>query len=571
MRFGAQMVAARGQPRALARLNGSVINGLNLKNLFSDGSAGGWWDVSDPSTLFSDTAMTTPATLGGAVAAVRDKSGNGNTLLQATLAKRPILSQTADGRLYLAFDGVSHFMGASFTAAQPLSRALHIRLPSISASTQMICDGYYAAGSGTVNTQAQLQRTNLTSPATNTSHAFLLSAGSSVNTDLGHIPIGAAETAFLDFNGATSYAGDDDWPVVVRNPGTASPNGIIIAGRAGYSGGADQLAKLDFFGAVHIGRLLTTTEKRQIQAFNDARRPADIVETIVTCGDSIFNMPTFAQAIPEKLRQLWVTNGVTNKALYNENVSSSRTHNAWAKEGAGVTTVALSGNSLPAAVSAVALTIVTPLDSGGTQALSGPLALQTSGGISGTQTTDDGTQVPGVMWATASGVYNFTRDVAGTGAKAVASGATFTVNRHRRTSVKRIINTGTNNPTDARALSDIQALAAQGSDFLIVGPTISQTTLAGTAPYIASRALCATLAAQYGSRFFDYFAYALNTGAGGWWADMSMVPDASNQAEIDAGKMPSLLVTDGLHPSNTATTGFANKIYSILHSTLGWW
>jgi hypothetical protein len=75
MRFGAQMVAARGQPRALARLNGSVINGLNLKNLFSDGSTGGWWDISDPTTLFTNTNMTTQAVLGDPIAAVKDKSG----------------------------------------------------------------------------------------------------------------------------------------------------------------------------------------------------------------------------------------------------------------------------------------------------------------------------------------------------------------------------------------------------------------------------------------------------------------------------------------------------------------
>jgi hypothetical protein len=564
---GAQMQQAMGQPQALARLNGAHSSG-SLAFLFSDGSTGGWWDVSDTSTLFADTAMTTPATLNGAVAAVRDKSGNGNTLLQATSAKRPILRQSADGRYYLAFDGVSHYMGASFTMAQPLSRALHFRLPSTSTATQMICDGYYSAPSGTVNTQAQLQRLNSTTPVTNTSHTFLMGAGTLVNTDLAHIPIGVAETAFLDFNNTASGAVDDDWPVTARSPGTAAPNGITIAGRAGFSGTADQLAKLDFFGGIQIGRLLTTTEKRQIQAWNESHRPADLVETIFTCGDSIFNMPAFATAIPEKLRQLWVTNGITNLALYNENVSSSRTYNAASKVGAIVTNIALSGNSLPAAIGAVTATIVQP--DGGSAGLSGPLALVSSGGVSAVLTTDNGTQVPGVLWATGSGVYNFTRDVAGATALAVSSGAVLTVQRHRRTSVKRIINTATNNPTDARAITDIQAIAAQGSDFLIVGPTMAQTTLPGSAAYIASRALCASLATQYGSRFFDYFAYALNTGAGGFWVDQGLTPDANNQSDIDAGIMPRLLVTDGLHPSTTATTGFAAKIYSLCHA-LGWW
>lgn len=546
--------------------------GFNPASLFADGSTGGWWDPSDTATLYTNTAMTTRAVLGDPVAAVRDKSGNGNTLLQATLAKRPILSQTADGRFYLAFDGVSHQMGASFTSAQPMSRALHVRLPSISTTTQMICDGYYAAASGSVNTQAQLQRLNATTPATNTSHTFLMGAGSLVNTDLGHIPIGAAETAFLDFNGATSYAGDDDWPVIVRNPGTTSPGGIIIAGRAGFSGSADQLAKLDFFGALQISRLLTTTEKRQIQAFNDGRRPADIVETIFTCGDSILNTPTFAQAIPEKLRQLLVTNGVTNRAIFNENVSSTKTNAAADKIGALATSIALSGNSLPAAISAVALTIVAPsLDSAGTQPLSGPLAQVSNVGVSGTLTTDDGTQVPGVMWATSSGVYNFTRDVAGSGAKAVSSGALFTVNRHRRTNVKRIICTATNNYAEARALSDIQALVAQGSDFFIIGPTMSNTTAFGSANYLANRALCTSLTSLYGSRFFDYFGYALNTGPGGAWARLSLTPDANNAADIAAGIMPRLFLSDAsLHPSDTYTTAVSQEVYIAIHG-IGWW
>jgi len=345
--------------------------------------------------------------------------------------------------------------------------------------------------------------------------------------------------------------------------------GIIIGGRAGFSGSADQLAKLDFFGGGIVNRLTTVTEKRQIQAFDAARRPRDLVETIFTTGDSIFNMPTFAQAIPEKLRQLLNTNGITNIAIYNENVSSSRTYNAWSKIGAGSTNIALSGNSLPAAVSAVTATIVQP--NGGSAGLSGPLALVSGVGVSGILTTDDGTRVPGVLWATASGVYNFTRDVAGTGALAVSSGALFLVTRHSRTNVKRIINTGTNNPTDARAFTDIVDIVAQGSDAFIVCPTMAQTTLPGSASYIANRALCAALIAKYGApRVFDYFGYALNTGPGGWWQDMSMTPDANNQSDIDAGIMPRLLVTDGLHPSDTATTGFSVKIYSMIHA-IGWW
>lgn len=59
--------------------------------LFGAGEQGGWYDPSDISTLFQDTAGTTPVTATGqTVARINDKSGRGNHLTQATAASRPI-------------------------------------------------------------------------------------------------------------------------------------------------------------------------------------------------------------------------------------------------------------------------------------------------------------------------------------------------------------------------------------------------------------------------------------------------------------------------------------------------
>jgi hypothetical protein len=59
--------------------------------LFNLGEVGVWYDPSDLSTLFTDTAGTTPVTAAGdAVARINDKSGRGNHATQATLAARPI-------------------------------------------------------------------------------------------------------------------------------------------------------------------------------------------------------------------------------------------------------------------------------------------------------------------------------------------------------------------------------------------------------------------------------------------------------------------------------------------------
>ncbi len=59
-------------------------------SLFAASEPGFWFDPSDLSTLFQDTAGTTPVTAAGqSVARINDKSGRGNHATQATAAQRP--------------------------------------------------------------------------------------------------------------------------------------------------------------------------------------------------------------------------------------------------------------------------------------------------------------------------------------------------------------------------------------------------------------------------------------------------------------------------------------------------
>lgn len=85
--------------------------------LFAGGVVGAWFDPSDISTLFQDTAGTTPITAAGqTVALMRDKSGNGFHATQATAAKRPTYQVATNGLGVLGFDGVDDSMA---TAAIP--------------------------------------------------------------------------------------------------------------------------------------------------------------------------------------------------------------------------------------------------------------------------------------------------------------------------------------------------------------------------------------------------------------------------------------------------------------------
>ena len=79
---------------------------VNPLILFSNGEQGAWYDPSDLSTLFQDSAGTTPVTADGQpVGLALDKSGNGNHASQATATARQ-LYRTDGARHWLEFDGV---------------------------------------------------------------------------------------------------------------------------------------------------------------------------------------------------------------------------------------------------------------------------------------------------------------------------------------------------------------------------------------------------------------------------------------------------------------------------------
>lgn len=82
-----------------------------MKALFAAGEQGGWYDPSDFSTMFQDSAGTTPVTATGQpVGKINDKTGRNNHSTQVTAASRPLLQQDASGFYYLDFDGVDDFL-----------------------------------------------------------------------------------------------------------------------------------------------------------------------------------------------------------------------------------------------------------------------------------------------------------------------------------------------------------------------------------------------------------------------------------------------------------------------------
>lgn len=85
--------------------------GFVPSRLFAAGEQGAWYDPSDWSTLYQDSAGTTPINaVEQPVGRILDKSGRGNHAYQTTSTSRPVLRQDAGGRYYLSFDGVDDFL-----------------------------------------------------------------------------------------------------------------------------------------------------------------------------------------------------------------------------------------------------------------------------------------------------------------------------------------------------------------------------------------------------------------------------------------------------------------------------
>lgn len=83
-----------------------------------------WFDASDASTLFTDSALTTPATADGdAVGGWKDKSGNGYHATQASGPnKAQLKTAIQNGRNVVRFNGTSSVLDTASFGYAPLTR-----------------------------------------------------------------------------------------------------------------------------------------------------------------------------------------------------------------------------------------------------------------------------------------------------------------------------------------------------------------------------------------------------------------------------------------------------------------
>ena len=226
----------RGNARNLRRVDGG--RKWTPARLFAAGEPGAWYDPSDFSTLFQDSAGTVPVTaVDQQVRRMLDKSGRGNHMIQPVLASAPFLRQNANGTLCLRCDGSNDWMysAANFNLSSTDKVSIFTGIKKTGSATAIVIEhgtsfvnntrvfyvvagtdavfvnGYTSAarGSGVVSSRQVSSFQNLPPP-----HTAVISATHNIPGDLSTIRVngvsgtnGAADKGEGNFGNYVLYIG----------------------------------------------------------------------------------------------------------------------------------------------------------------------------------------------------------------------------------------------------------------------------------------------------------------------------------------------------------------------------
>lgn len=231
--------------------------------LFALGEEGGWFDPSDLSTLWQDTAGTVPAVVGDPVGRIDDKSGRGNNALQATAGNRPILRQDSDSAYYLEFDGSGDVLTMTQALATPMSACLAT---------------LYNSGTVLMDNTVGTNRFNIYL----SSGLYTLAVTSAVQTYI--TPAAKKEALITTFDGASSWFEGRNGGRTVTMP-SATPAGVVFG--SAYTPGFG--ANCRMYQMIICDRAFTAGERASLKTWMHASRllstkPA----TLIVCdGNSI--------------------------------------------------------------------------------------------------------------------------------------------------------------------------------------------------------------------------------------------------------------------------------------------
>ena len=502
---------------------------------------------------------------GGPLGHVLDLSGNGNHWTAFSDATRPTYQRASDGQYYALFDGVDDWGQATYSLAQPWSRMSLIRQETWNSSRRIF--------SGTSASTGELMQSGGT-PILNIDANAIASANRHPGED-------CVITEY--FNSTSSYMRQDDFPARTGNGGTNASTGLRVGGRRTGASTTDFYGNFRWYGTVATEAEISAYDQAMFRKwFDDRRRSyANGTKVIVCTGDSLTAGTGSSGGAANFYPALLATELGSGWRTVNRGIPSQKSYNIGARTGGIPTTVSLASNALPASGS-VNVTVLSPLSAAFplSQAEAGPLALATVGTASATittvLTTDDGTEVKGQFTRSDTNQYTFTRDIPGE-PKVVSPGADLTVMQHGYDFYPSIFWPGRNNLGNANIDSiydDRDAIIAghHSSQWILIGLTNQRNGAEDTGSSILTAILAynADSLADYGTRFFDAYAFLRDTGTGGGFDLMGLSPTAQDTTDIAAGRIPQTFHNaDNLHFNNNGYGAIAKGLAARI-GTLGW-
>jgi hypothetical protein len=227
-----------------------------------------WYDPSDLSTEFQDAAGTTAVTADGqSVCRINDKSGNGNTLSQATTANCPIY-HTDGTHSWLTFNGTSQYLATAASVSFTDGSGRHTAFATVKPANTSGVQNFFDADGGS-NRTSQLLRSNagtLESIAFNAAGTPFTDGGGSIGSGTVHVASEITTTtsveAFIDGTGN----------------GSTATSGTMQSGAADITLGRNANGINDYYsGNVYVAFLyagqMTGTDLTSAQTYSRAKAP----------------------------------------------------------------------------------------------------------------------------------------------------------------------------------------------------------------------------------------------------------------------------------------------------------
>lgn len=159
----------------LASTSLATRNAFSPAALFAASEPGAWYDPSDLTTMFQDTAGTTPVTATGqTVARINDKSGRGNHATQATAASRPIYGIEPFGGRRNLLTYSSDWTNAIWVKSNVTVTAAATTSPDGTANAQKL--------EATTTAATQINSTTITVAATSATYSIYVKQGTGGTT-----------------------------------------------------------------------------------------------------------------------------------------------------------------------------------------------------------------------------------------------------------------------------------------------------------------------------------------------------------------------------------------------------